>query len=144
MLTYIGMSRRIRQNPIQLFEENHLLLTELLPGFELGDRLAVRDHAGGGTLEVRVCAREKYTSTLEVAKHFPRGGRYLPDLHMQVRVYHDAKVAEVLGYQGCTRLPPPYEVSGPGRFHTDERRQVNHLLNDLLRHYVARGVAVGA
>jgi len=137
------MNGRKRESPIRLFEENYLLLTGLLPGFEPGDLFAIRDCRGGGNLDVRVFQREKYTTTQEVAKYVARGRRDLPDLHMRVRVYHDAQEAEVIGYQECQRLPPPYEVVSPGRFHADERRQANHLLNDLLRHYVARGVAVG-
>ncbi len=53
---------------------------------------------------------------------------------MRLRVYHDAGAVEVVGYQGCRRIPARYEVESRGPYHRDEKRQVNLLLHELLRY----------
>lgn len=130
--TIVGRSPR---NPLWVYEENYRLFLRLLPApVEAGDAFALASDSTDGDLEVEVLEVAKYTVTLQLAKPFAVDKQWLPDLSMKVRVYDDAGVMEVIGYQGCDRIPPRYRVPGPGRFHRDEKRQVNYLLNDLLRY----------
>jgi uncharacterized protein YqiB (DUF1249 family) len=122
-------------NPIWVFEENYRLFMRLLPVvLGEGERLTLVSHRADGDLRLRVVEDARYTTTLELSKPFSIDNQWLPDLIMKVRIYYDAEVVEVMGYQGCDRIPPRYQVSRHGRFHRDEKRQVNYLLNDLLRH----------
>lgn len=130
--TIVGTSPR---NPMWVYEENYRLLLRLLPELpEQGGRLMLVSRRVTGDLAVRVLEVNRYTTTIELAKPFAVDREYLPDLSMKVRIYYDAGVTEVLGYQGCDRIPARYQVAGTGRYVRDEKRQVNHLLNDLLRH----------
>ncbi len=135
--TIVGVPPR---NPMWIYEENYRLFLHLLPEVvKEGDALALASDNTEGDLEVRVLEVAKYTATLLLAKPFSVDREWLPDLSMKVRVYDDAGVMEVIGYQGCDRIPPRYRVAGPGRFHRDEKRQVNYLLHDLLRHCLRHG-----
>lgn len=118
-----------------VFEENYRLLHALLRG-QMSDHLVLTGDEGGegNELTLRVLERCRYTTVVALSKPFTIDGEWLPNLSMQLRIYHDANVVEVSAYQGCTRLPARYQVARYGRHHTDEKRQVNLLLHDLLRY----------
>lgn len=120
------------RSPMWVFEENYRLLWQLLPeGGEGCERLVLAGDEGE-ELELRVLERCRYTTMLSLLKPFTIDGEWLPNLSMQLRLYHDARVVEVVAYQGCQRLPARYQVARHGRHQVDEKRQVNLLLHDLL------------
>lgn len=125
-------------NPLWVFEENYRLLTRLLPEPRVGVRHGFALNPGREDLELELLERFKFTSSLGVRHFFSSGGRLLPDLSMTVRIYHDARVAEVIAYQECSRLPPRYEIDESSPFQRDEKHQTNRLLYELLRRYAAR------
>lgn len=129
------LPRHQRRNPIGLFEENYRLLQALLPAWEEGEtlqRLGSVDNER--VLEVELRDRGPYTTMLALKMPFSSAGVALPELRMELRLYHDARVAEVTTYQGCRHIPAPYQVAGHGRWQVDEKRQVNLLLHELLRY----------
>ncbi len=115
-----------------VFEENFRLLQHLLPELEQGAERFVLAGNEGEELELLILQRCRYTTMVELSKPFAIDGEWLPDLAMQLRVYHDARVVEVAAYQGCYRLPARYQVEAYGRHYRDDKRQVNFLLHDLL------------
>ena len=128
-------------NPIALFEENYQLLLGLLP--ELcdgeGDHFLMDRRGSGAVMEIVVLERCRYTTMLSLKMPFASGTKLLPDLSMRLRLYHDAQVAEVTDYQGCGRIPAPYQVTCHAPYLIDEKRQVNRLLHELLRHCQRHG-----
>jgi len=126
-------------SPLWLFEENYRLLLELLSSdFVEGSVL----HSASGVderLEISVVERSRYTLTIALRKSINFGREWIPDITMEARLYFDARVAEVLAYQNCRRLPAPYAVRGSIPFHKDEKRQANRLLNELLEHCLRQG-----
>ncbi len=133
------ISQSSPRSPMWLFEENYRLLQRLLPELEQGADRFVLSAAEGEELELLILERCKYTTIVELTKPFAVDGEWLPDLSMQLRVYHDAGVVEVGAYQGCHRLPARYQVSEQGRHHRDDKRQINHLLHDLLLYCLRLG-----
>lgn len=125
--TMFPVRHAFKEQPDRLFEELYGLLATLLPGF---GKAGARPPQG---LDVALLEHSRYTSTFRFCHHFEQNG-LVPDIAMTVRVYHDARVAEVIAYQGCDRLPPPYAVNGNPRYVRDERRQVNRFLRQILRH----------
>lgn len=116
-----------------VYEENFRLLQHLVPEMEAGgDRYFLSGADGLHALEIHVLERFRYTTFIELTKPFLMGDEWLPDLAMQLRLYHDACVVEVVCYQGCQRIPARYEIEHPAPFHKDEKRQVNLLLHELL------------
>lgn len=79
-----------------LFERNYRALRQLLP--DLRDRRAGTQFAGRATsaptLYVSIDEQSPYTTTLRLTHRFGKHGTRQPDL--RVRVFHDARQAEVL------------------------------------------------
>ncbi len=57
----------------------------------------------------------------------------LRETQLDVRLYHDAQLAEVVRSQGVGRIQPRYPQPNPQMHHSDEKRQVNQFLYDWLR-----------
>ena len=122
-----------------VYEANYRLLAQLVPELlDCDGALLLRGGKAGQSMHIRVDERCKYTTLLSVRMPFTVDGCHLPDLAMDLRVYHDAQAVEVKGYQGCQRIPPAYMVAGDSRHQKDEKRQINHLLYDLLRYCIAQ------
>lgn len=127
------------RSPLWVFEENYRLLQRLLPEFQHGGDRFVLCGDDGEELELLILERCRYTTMVELGKPFRIDGEWLPDLAMQLRVYHDARVVEVAAYQGCRQIPARYQVEGHGRYHRDDKRQINLLLHDLLLYCLRLG-----
>jgi hypothetical protein len=63
----------------------------------------------------------------------------LRETQIDVRLYHDAQLAEVVRSQGVSRLQASYEVPNPSMHHADEKHQVNHFLQEWLQLIRANG-----
>ena len=81
---------------MELYETNYIYLRRLVPQLD-GERDAqVSSIDRGPDLHLAVTERCAYTTSVLLTHRFPdvRGGEAVPDL--PVRIYHDARVAEVL------------------------------------------------
>lgn len=135
--TIIGIAT---SNPMWIFEANYRLLKKLLSELlDSDDELWLGSAENKNDLHIKVTERCKYTTMLSINMPFTAEGTWLPDLQFSLRVYHDARVVEVSGYQGCQRIPPPYAVKAGSSYHKDEKRQINYLLHDLLRYCLHKG-----
>ncbi len=63
----------------------------------------------------------------------------LRETQIDVRLYHDAQLAEVVRSQGVGRLQASYEIPNPDMHHADEKHQVNHFLQEWLQLIRANG-----
>lgn len=137
------MSHTISQcsprSPMWVFEENYRLLQRLIPELEQGGDRLVLAGSENEELELLILERCRYTTMVELSKPFTIDGEWLPDLSMQLRIYHDANVVEVTAYQGCHRIPARYQVESHARHHKDDKRQINFLLHDLLLYCLRLG-----
>jgi uncharacterized protein YqiB (DUF1249 family) len=122
-------------------ERNYQRLAQLAPGLAYGAAPAlVRSVRGAtGTVSLHVLERGPYTTLVELSEAGP--GSWLPGPQMRIRVSHDARVAEVVSYQGETRFGPRYPHPYPNRgmIRRDEKLQLNRLLGEWLRLCLARG-----
>lgn len=127
--------RASQPHPLWLFEENYLLLRRLLPRLRTGACFVLgADEAGQHALQVVVEEVGPYTAELRLTSSLGGNGQLPPPLQLKVRIYHDAQLAEVIGYQDCMRIPPRYAARMAEGFQRDERQQVNHLLREVLLH----------
>jgi len=58
---------------------------------------------------------------------------------LQVRLYHDARMAEVCVSQQISRLQPSYHYPNAKMHHRDEKEQCNHFLGEWLRFCLVHG-----
>ena len=95
-------------------------------------------------VRLEVLERFPYTSTICLAQDLPFAGGVTAAIRICVRLYHDAKLAEVVSYQGERRFEPRYSYPNQRMRQQDEKQQVNRLLAEWLDHCLARGCEFAA
>jgi uncharacterized protein YqiB (DUF1249 family) len=126
--------KRRQENSTALHETNFAKLSMVVPGLRKIRRpQCLRGH-GNSLLELEILEKSRYTTTFSLLLR--QGGKqhWLPTLHMKVRTYHDAKVAEVLALQHHHRLQPRYPYPNPRMYHSDEKQQINRFFGEWLDH----------
>lgn len=123
-------------------ERNYWRLKKLLP--ELAARAHFRFHwtqpgnAQHAELNILVEERSAYTTTLMISQTTGRLP-WCPRLDMQVRLYHDAGMAEVLSFQMARRILAKNRYPNPAMHARDEKTQVNEFLAECLEHCLREG-----
>ena len=123
-----------------LCEANYLRLLRLFPDYEHANRRVVL--AGAARVELEVSERSRYTTMLHLLQYTPGLPQGL--LRFDLRLYHDAHMAEVVAWQRNRQIPGRYPYPNPEMFQRDEKRQQNHYLAELLAFCLAEGRAPDA
>jgi uncharacterized protein YqiB (DUF1249 family) len=83
--------------------------------------------------QVRLLERSPYTTTLQITQtSISVTSSWLQMPRLTVRMYHDAKLAEVLAWEGHKRLRPRYQYPNQAMYQADEKLQINQFLGELL------------
>lgn len=117
---------------LSLCERNFAQLSPLLPAvLEVGEgQLIGLDDSSYFRLEVlEVCP---YTTVLRIVPLEDTGWPALQPA-FDVRLYHDARLAEVISCHGHRGLKAVYDYPNTEMLQPDEKRQANRLLSDWLR-----------
>ena len=125
-----------RYQPMWFYEKNYSFLRHLIPDLKHGHAGHYQIRHDQHLMNIQVTDFGPYTQRLQLSQHFTNSYSVLGELSMCVRVYHDAMLAEVIGYQGIERLLARYELPNKGMLHRDEKRQANLLLHDWLTMYI--------
>lgn len=124
-------------------EVNFRRLEKLLCGFDADCEIEVGIPLPNGradVLSLRVIERSPYTAVVQMSQRAPVwGGR---SAQMQVRVYLDARMAEVIAYQNVRYFRARYDYPNPRMFARDEKWQLNRLLGEWLSVCLAEGHAL--
>ncbi|WP_298186787.1 DUF1249 domain-containing protein [uncultured Pseudomonas sp.] len=122
-------------------EANYARLMQLLPAMrEGGEARHVALSQGEqqfGVLTLAVLETCPYTSTLSVRQE--PNLDWLPLPQLEVRVYHDARMAEVVGAQSARRFHGRYPYPNAAMHQPDEKTQLNLFLGEWLSHCLACG-----
>ena len=129
-------------------EGNYMRLSKLMPNFEQGfERSFLITGDQGDSLSPRqakiylkVTESFPYTSTIEVTQKGLCSDWVQPP-SMIVRLYHDARSAEVTSYQDQKRIQGKYEYPNPQMRLPDEKVQLNQFLAEWLTHCLKYGHA---
>ncbi|MGM0480750.1 MAG: DUF1249 domain-containing protein [Pseudomonadota bacterium] len=126
----------------QLHERNYAGLVNLLPDEQA---MAVQITVGEFLdFALTIKQQARYTTDVEIVQ-LP--GHWASDYlktKLEVRLYHDVRMAEVLGSQGVRRLAVHYQQPNQYMRHRDEKHQVNQFLADWLSLCRQRGELRGA
>ena len=87
---------------------------------------------------VKIEADQKYTTMLKLT-HEVVSGPWPGSQEMQVRMYHDARMAEVTGFQRRWVRDGRYPYPNPNMLQPDEKTQLNRFLADWLEHCLQFG-----
>lgn len=112
---------------------NYIAIERLLP--QLRNENAGRfdiEAQGGRDVSVRVRERGPYTTLIDIEQ---RGGGVLPATpspQFQIRVYHDARMAEVIACHGHRQIKPRYDYPNAAMYQKDEKFQINRFFAEWL------------
>ncbi|HEJ5450261.1 TPA: DUF1249 domain-containing protein [Pseudomonas aeruginosa] len=122
-------------------EANYARLMRLLPDMreaQASRRVALSEGERLlGVLALEVTEACPYTTPLQVRQEL--GLPWLPAPRLEVRVYHDARMAEVIGAEQARRLMAIYPYPNQAMHQPDEKNQLNLFLGEWLAHCLACG-----
>ena len=151
-------------------EANYRLLIKLMPDIQVEDDLAfglAPLQQTFGYIDIAITERCKYTTTVSITQtnvvqselvveegnggttnaenssEESRSTSWLQAPTMSVRLYHDARMAEVLSYQKQGRFKPSYEYPNQKMFQRDEKAQLNQFLGEWLNYCLRVGQVLG-
>lgn len=122
-------------------EANYARLMRLLPSMRSEHQtrrvaLSQGDHLLG-ILHLEVLETCPYTTSLRVRQEHSLP--WLPVPQLEVRVYHDARMAEVISAENARRLHIRYPYPNAAMHQPDEKSQLNLFLGEWLNHCLACG-----
>jgi uncharacterized protein YqiB (DUF1249 family) len=139
----VSETRRQRLDLSQLHAEcglNYVRLLRLIPNdVQVGSSIRV-DFADGPTSGMLLTVAEvtKYTYLLTIVADGSRP-KWLPEIEIKVRIYQDARMAEVIEW--CSDRTIPWLLcENSGMQARDEKWQWNSFLSDLLAHGLKHGM----
>lgn len=125
-------------------EANYARLMRLLPDMRTSSdsrrvALSSGEHALG-VLNLEVTESCPYTTTLLARQE--HNLPWLPLPQMQIRVYHDARMAEVIAAEHTRRFRSIYPYPNPAMHQPDEKNQLNLFLGQWLSHVLECGYEI--
>ncbi len=93
----------------------------------------------GMSLHLTILEHSKYTTTIALTHHLRVDNAMIADPFMKIRIYHDARVAEVLSYQCQSQLPifqPDATLNVPN---LREKCRINRFLSEWLDYCIGHG-----
>ena len=133
-------TKRVYLNLMPLYEDNYRRLMHLVPELGTSQAMAARclEHdETGAVIEISIVDRGPYTTTVTLAHALMPQHAAIPRLSLTVRAYHDARLAEVIGYQNQSRFEPYYDYPNRQMRQRFEKRQVNLFLREWLAYFRA-------
>ncbi|MEK1908425.1 MAG: DUF1249 domain-containing protein [Pseudomonas sp.] len=127
-------------------EANYARLLRLLPAMrdETNERRVALSQGDQllGVLVLQVLEACPYTTTLRVSQEHSLP--WLPVPKLEVRVYHDARMAEVISAENARRFRSIYTYPNAAMHQPDEKTQLNLFLGEWLTHCLACGHELAA
>jgi len=90
-------------------------------------------------VEIRIYQRCPYTTMLKVTVTNSEDAPWIKWPTMEVRIYHDAKSAEVTSFEEHRNLKFRYAQPNAKMFQPDEKSQINKYLGELLTYCIENG-----
>lgn len=123
-----------------LSEHNYARLLMLMPDWQCVDEFRYRVSYGEHEALLYLTIRQRcpYTTIIDAKHQADWGARLAPPI-MQVRLYHDVRMAEVTSVFKQAGVAARYEYPNQCMHLPDEKSQWNLFLADWLRHCIAGG-----
>lgn len=116
---------------------NYARLGKLTASEQDDDRWAYRIENQLQPVILRVVDEARYTTTLKVEQ--PSLADWAKGFSLTVRMYHDARMAEVIAWERQRGFRGHYDYPNQAMFQRDEKAQLNRFLGDWLKHCLAHG-----
>ncbi len=119
-----------------MYEENYLALVRLVPDMNANTAI-LSSSKELPDLHMKVLERGKYTLTIAFL-HALDENKIVPDMYLKIRVYSDARVAEVLTYQNKTGFARIYTYPNKKVRYPIEKRRVNQFFSEWLEYCISK------
>lgn len=123
-------------------EANYVRLCKLMPSLEQRESWEYQVEAKGELpaekIQLTMLERAPYTFTLEI-KQAQSAHPFEQDRVLRVRMYHDARMAEVVSWNKHWNTRASYDYPNQRMYQKDEKLQLNRFLGEWLAHCLARG-----
>ena len=122
-----------------LYESNFIRLGWLVPDLRRMRGSLTSKVAGGPSLELAVVEQCRYTTSFQLTYLFDEGGTQAREPRLDVRVYHDARLAEACGTSPVPVHPRLRRLTAGAATGRVQRWSCNMLLNKWLEYCVESG-----
>lgn len=122
----------VAYRPLELYDENFERLMALIPELRYLRGSVSFQNRRNLDLIVRVIEQTRFTTTLVMTLRLKVDSRWITDPSVTLRIYHDARAAEVVSYQNRSPRAPLYPYPNPAMYSRFEKRRVNEFLGKLL------------
>lgn len=83
-------------------------------------------------VEIKILEVTKYTTMFSFNINYAGEQKWLPQVHIAVRCYHDLRVAEVANFQHHKQFRSRYSYPNPNMYQRNEKQQINRFLGEWL------------
>lgn len=122
-------------------EANYARMLRLFPDYESSNQREFR--VGPSRIRLEVMERCRYTTIFRLHQQHAEA-RWLGNLRVEVRAYHDAAMLEVGSFQSHRRIAARYSYPNSQMHQQDEKSQQNRFLADWLEHCLGNGLSTQA
>ncbi|MHB1241505.1 MAG: DUF1249 domain-containing protein [Gammaproteobacteria bacterium] len=129
-----GYPRRSFAGLMALYETNYARLQKLVPHLHTIRGPEAASSAGALDLYLEVLDRTRYTTTLSLTYYFRHDGESVAEPDARIRIYHDARMAEVLGCRDHRTGVRAGGVAGSAGLMLARRWEVNLFLEKWLNY----------
>ena len=99
----------------------------------------IDQHSNQIDVDIEVIERFKYTTTIQLTKILHGVPAPMNCVELTVRIYDDARMAEVVTLSQGRQLAGVYRYPNEQMYQIDEKAQANHYLSEWLSHLLNHG-----
>jgi hypothetical protein len=85
-------------------------------------------------VEINILDVTKYTTSFSFLIKYAGRQKWLTQIHITVRCYHDARVAEVINFQHHKHFNARYSYPNPQMYQRNEKQQINAFLGEWMNY----------
>ena len=127
---------------MDLYESNYINMRRLVPSLPNCSNHLISQVPNGLDLHLHLLERTRYTSEVSLTYQFNQGGTIFVEPNLHIRVYHDARLAEVLAAH--LRHLPAFDADSLIAHRTDgahlhRRWKINRFLFKWLHYCLRQG-----
>lgn len=126
------MRKAHKENSQFLCEANYRKLKKMFPEIAFLEHVSLSNKRNQIAFSIDVLERTPYTTLIRLKSTFMMCAELSPETVMQIRIYHDASVAEVVKIQNHQRIRSHYTYPNASMYLPDEKLQSNKLLSEIL------------
>jgi len=119
-----------------LCEANYARVLKVFPDYEQSNQRRLL--LGASQVVFDVTERSRYTTTVRLS-HLSAMALPEATIRLDLRLYHDARMAEVVGGPGYRRMEGRYTYPNAKMYQRDEKHQQNRYVAELLAFCLAEG-----